>query len=146
MRRFFDETYRWVFYVAAGLLFLCCLLRSILMYQQSDLSKSTHLLGIWAGLFFVELSVTPRWRYFFYIYLLLQTALIFLMVYTQSDSDFFSVLYAILGMQIMQTIKPQIGVVIIALFTPLTAFSLTRMYGLGQILPLAFVYLAAKRY
>jgi signal transduction histidine kinase len=144
MKRFFDETYRWVYYVAVGFLFLACLLRSILMYQQNDLRKALIFLVIWAGLFFVELVITPRWRYFFYLYLLLQTGLIFLMVYTQLDSDFFSVLYAILGMQIMQVIKPSLSVVIIGLFTPLTAISLTKIYGIGQILPLAFVYLAAN--
>jgi hypothetical protein len=47
MKRFFDETYRWVYYVAVGLLFLACLLRSILMYQQNDLVKALIFLGIW---------------------------------------------------------------------------------------------------
>lgn len=144
MKRFFDETYRWVYFVATGFLFLGCLLRSILMYQQEDLGRALLLLGIWAILFLIELVVTPKWKYFFYLYLILQTAVIFLMVYTLLDSDFFSVLYAILGMQIMQVMKPWIGLVIIALFTPLTAISLSKIYGLDKILPLAFVYLAAN--
>ncbi len=144
MKHFFKEPYRWVYFLSAGFLYLGCVLRSIVYYESVDLIQVLVILFIWLGLYIAETFITPKWHPFIYFYLVVQSALIFIVTYTHTEPDFFCVLFAILGMQIMQSIKPGLGVFIIALFTPLTALSLTRVYGWDQILPLAFVYLAAN--
>lgn len=144
MKRFIKEPYRWVYFLSAGFLYLGCVLRSIIYYESVDLIQVLVILLIWLGLYVAEIFITPNWHPFIYFYLFIQSVLIFVVTYIHTEPDFFCVLFAILGMQIMQAIKPGLGVFIIALFTPLTALSLTRVYGWDQILPLAFVYLAAN--
>lgn len=144
MKLSFKKLYRWAYFLSAGFLYLGCVLRSIVYYQSLDLIRALVLLLVWLGLYVAEIIISPKWQPFIYFYLAAQSVIIFIMAYTFLDSDFFCVLYAVLGMQTMQAIKPKLGLIIIALFTPLTAFSLTRIYDWGQILPVCLVYLAAN--
>ncbi len=144
MKRIGNDPYYWVYLLASGFLFLGCLMRSLLLYQQAEQLLGIVLLGVWQGLFVLEMFITRLWRAFFFLYLLIQTALIFFLCATMSDPDFFAILYAILSMQILRFTTLRIGLPVILSFTVLTGFSMSHVYGWDKIVPICVLYLAAN--
>ena len=136
----------WVYYLSISFLFGSAVLRSILLYYpiQDALFLSVGLLALWLILFLGQPALTRRWRHTFEIYLVIQSVLIFRLLYNPEPSDFFGLLYAILAMQIMRHYQPRTGTLIIAWFTPLTFIALLNNLALPMAIAQALIYMAGN--
>jgi len=136
---------QWISYLTAGLLFVATVLRSLLIYQDSQvIIQSLGLLMAWLALMLLSETPVPRqWRAFFPIYLVLQTILTLVLLYTPGSPDYYAILFAILSMQIMQRLSPKVGAVWVGLFTLLMVFPLTKIYSVANGIAFALIYTAA---
>jgi len=107
-RRSTEWIYQGVFYLAAGLTYTAIVLRSFLLYQGTPaLGQVLGLLLIFLLLFLVDLALSKYVGGWFHIYLGLQTTLATILLYAPDfiEYDYFSLLFAILGMQAMQRLS-----------------------------------------
>ncbi len=90
--------------------------------------------------------IARKWPRYFQLYLIPQIILIcvFLLQPDLPEYDYFAILYAILGMQVMQRSSLRVGVLWLGLFFLLTALPLGMIEGLFQGLTLALVYTAVN--
>src|SRR5512136_589431 len=143
MKRSADWSHQWISYLTAGFLFGAVLLRSLLVYRNNpELGPVLGLLAVWLALFASEGAISPRWPRYFPIYLVLQTGLVAVLLAQSDRSDYFAVLFAMLGMQAMQRLNPRLGALWIGLITLLMALLLLNNYGAFQAIALAVVYTA----
>ncbi len=136
---------QWIFYLTTACLFGAAGLRSLLAYQ--DPATSTLALGLllaWLILFVCEAALSRRWSAFFSIYLILQTLLVFALLWTPDPSDYFATLFFILSMQVMQRLNAQRGALWIGSFTFLMAFPLMYGYGVARGIAFALIYTAGN--
>jgi signal transduction histidine kinase len=138
---------QWVIQIAIGFLFGGCFLRFWIQYaHHPNQLIALILLAFWLILFIVEPLISKRWGGFFYLYLVLQTLILFSVLRNFPDNDNIAVLYAGLSMQIMYRLPPRIGICIIAVFTPLIMIGVQPYYDLLKTIPLAVIYTAANAF
>ena len=119
MSRLLGWVQQWVVQIAIAFLFGGCVLRLLIQYSElPQLQNALALLTIWILFFIVEPFLSKRWAQFFYLYLVIQSFLVFLLLYNYPDNDNIAVLFAGLSMQIMSRLPPRQGIAIIAVFTP----------------------------
>jgi len=142
-KRYTNWVYQGVFYLAAGLIFAAILMRSYLQYRGSPALGQVLVLLFTFLLFSVlGLSVSRRVRSWFHVYLVFQTILVLLLIYGSDlkDYDYYSLLFAILGMQSMQNLSFRGGISWILFFILLISYQFIRFEGAleGAIRVLAF--------
>ncbi len=142
-KRSTDWIYKGVYYLAAGLIFTAILMRSYLLYQRTPrLGQIMVLLFAFLLFSIMELVGSPRVSVWYHIYLVIQSILVFLLFYVTNfnEYDFYSLLFAILGMQAMQNLGYRNGMTWIALFILLIGYPFIRFEGPveGSIRVLAF--------
>ena len=118
-KRSSDWIYQGVFYLAAGLTYAAILLRSYLLYQGTPaLGQVMALLLIFLLFSALELLISKRIGRWFHVYLILQTILVCLLLYGPDfkEYDYFSLLFAILGMQAIQNLSFRGGISWIMIF------------------------------
>jgi len=127
--------YQSVYYLASFLIYTAVLLRSILFYQgTSNLSVIIGLLLCFLILFLVENAFSKQAGGWFSVYLGVQSLLVFLMIIKSNheDYDYISLLYAILGMQVMQGLNSKVGAVWIGVFFILFGYPIIRFEGVRE--------------
>jgi signal transduction histidine kinase len=141
-----NSSYRWVFNLAVGFLVGGVYLRTLLTYPLASpfSNRSLILTTVWLVLFLGEPLISRRARRYFLLYLLIQAPLIFLMLQTPEEADYFAILYSILAMQIMDRFEARVGVILIALFTPLTILALLKSYSFAAAAATGFLYATAN--
>ena len=134
-----------IYYLASGLYFGAIFLRSILIYRgEPELDRVLGLMVVWLALFVSETAISRRWSRYFPIYLLCQTALVFILLSTPGFSDFFASLLPVLGMQVMLRLKPKIGALWMGFCSPIMMLLLEKTYGISQAIALGLIYTAAN--
>jgi signal transduction histidine kinase len=124
--------YQSVYYLATGLVYTAILLRSILIYQgTSNLGEVVGLLLCFLLLFLLETLLSKSLGRWFHIYLVVQIALVCLLLtgLHLEQYDYFSILFAILGMQTMQRLKYRIGIIWIVALLVLLGYLFLRIEG-----------------
>ena len=132
VRRFIDRIYQGVFYLAAGLIYAAVSMRTFLLYRDTPvLGQVMGLLALFLILFLAELVLARRESLWFYIYLLLQIILVSLLIYGPEfdEYDYFSLLFAVLGMQMMQRMSIKTGIPWFLLFLSLIGYKFIRFEG-----------------
>ena len=112
-KRYTNWIYKGVFYLAAGLTYAAIVMRSYLLYQSTpELVPVMALLLILLLIFGVELLLSKRISRWFHVYLAIQTILVCLLMYSPDfkEYDYFSLLFAVLGMQAMQNLNYRSGI------------------------------------
>ena len=131
-RRFANWIYQGVFYLAAGLIYAAILLRSYLLYQGTPEMRQVLALLLSFLLFSgIGLLLSKRVGNWFHVYLALQTIVVCLLIFNPDfkEYDYFSLLYAILGMQAMQNLSFLGGASWILLFSLLIGYPFIRFEG-----------------
>jgi signal transduction histidine kinase len=137
---------RWLPPLTAASIFGVVLLRSLLVFQETDdLTLVLSTLGIWLVLLVSEAPISRKWPYhkfggYFPIYLVIQTSLICMLLVILDRSDFLAILFAILSMQVMVRFRPKVGRLCVGLFAPLIALSLSASYSVSEANALALIY------
>jgi len=158
-RRNVDWIYQGVFYLVVGLIYVAVLLRSFLLYRDSPvLGQVLGLLLLFMCLFLAEIGFAKRGNIWFHIYLVLQTILTSLLIYGPEfdEYDYFSLLFAILGMQLIRQLSTKVSLSWILIFLVLIGYKffryeepiewLTRLLLFGSIIVFLSSYsLAARR-
>ncbi len=123
------KSYTAVFYVTSAFLFTATLLRSLLTLTDDAVrAESLLLLVVWLVLFIAQELLSSRKPWIFSLYVLLQTAVVFVLLSQPAPADFFAVLFAPLSMQLVRQWPLKQASVFIALFVPLTALGINRNY------------------
>jgi signal transduction histidine kinase len=147
MSRLLGWVQEWVVQIAITFLFGGCFLRFLIQYSEHPLQKlALLLLAAWLAIFIAEPAISRRWSRFFYLYLVIQTSLIFFLLYRYPDNDNIAILFAGLSMQIMSRLPPKQGIAIIAVFTPLTIIGVRQYYDIAKTIPIAIIYTAANAF
>ena len=157
-RRTVDWIYQGVFFLATGLIYVAVLLRSFLLYRETPvLGQVLGLLLLFIGLFLAEMALTQYRLIWFYIYLVLQTILISLLIYGPefTEYDYFLLLFAILGMQMVRRLSAKASLSWILVFLVLIGYKffrfeepiewLTRLLLFGSIIVFLASYSLAAR-
>lgn len=141
MKRSANWSYQWILYLTTALVFATAALRSLILYWGDPaLARAMVLLLAWLALFAVESRLAGRWPGFFYIYLVVQTVLVLILLSTPGFPDYFAVLFPVLSMQVMQRLPSRQGAVWIGLFSPLMFLPLFTGYGFANGMAHTLVY------
>jgi len=145
LKRFFVWSYDVVYYLTVSLVYLAVLLRSILLFsnEAGAIGRILGLLGAWLALFLAEPVITRRWKGFFQVYLGVQSALVFALLFSPDPPDHFALLFAVLSMQAMQHLEPRRGTIWIAAFTVLLLPPLAIHSGIVIGVAFGLIYSAA---
>ncbi len=156
LRQLTGRSFQWVVTLTAALLFGAVVLRALLIYSvSSSIAPILALLAGWLLLALSEPFFTRRLKRYFPFYLLVQTALVFVLLTMPDPPDFFGTLLIILSMQTMLHLSPRVGAVWLGLCAVLLvlflygnyraeAFGLALIYCAGSILTGSFA-LALRR-
>ena len=132
---------QWAFYLTVAFLFSAALLRTLIIYQgRNELTRGILLLSAWLLLFLSQPAITRKWQRYFLVYLIFQTALVIGLYLLPVYPDYFAILFAILGMQIIQVYPPKASVLLIAIFTPITIVMIIPSLGIAQAIALGVLY------
>jgi signal transduction histidine kinase len=132
--------HRWIYTLAAGLLFAAVSLRAILIFQPTPyVGRVLLILGAWLALFMGDFFLSRRRSWLTILFLTLEAGLT-LYTLIASNEDFFAFLFVIIDMQAMQRFSPRWVALLIGLFALLTYFSLVGVDGVLQALALALIY------
>jgi len=144
MKRLFDRSPQWIFYLVTSFYLGTVFLRSILVYQGSpELFMALGILFVWSVLSVSEPAISKRWSKYAPIYLALQTGLIFILLGMPGYTDFFAIPFAILSMQVIFMLNPKIWIVWIGMCALVTAMLLVKTYG-SQTFALVLLYTAGN--
>jgi signal transduction histidine kinase len=144
MARSTDRLPQLIYYLAASFIFGAVFLRTLLVYRFSpELGKALGLLLVWLVLAASEPTLSNRWSWYFPIYLVSQTVLVFVLLTMPDSPDFFAALLAIISMQVMLRLNPKIGVMWIGLCALILVPLLASTYG-AETIALVLVYTAAN--
>ena len=136
---------RWIYILAASFYFLAVLLRSWLIYRGTPTNaQALSLLLVWLVLAASETFISRRWNLYFYIYLAIQTVIVFLLLNLPRFPDFYAALLAVLSMQAMLRLKTWIVGAWIGVCAVLMAWSFLEPYGPGQAAALALIFTAGN--
>lgn len=148
MKRSAGRSYQWIFYLTVGLVFGAVVLRSLLTYLDSlVLGQLLALLAVWLVLLVAsETIISRKGPKYFQLYLIPQIVLICALLFQPDlpEYDYFALLFAILGMQVMQRSSRRTGAIWLGLFFLLTVLPLGMNEGLLQGLTLALTYTAVN--
>jgi signal transduction histidine kinase len=134
--------HRWIYYLAAGLLFSATALRTYFIFKDTPyLGKALPLLAAWLLLFLGNIILSRRLAWSTILFLGLEASLI-LYLLVASGEDFFAILFAILGMQAMQRYSPREVTILISICAVSTFLALVGRIGLLQALALTLIYSA----
>jgi signal transduction histidine kinase len=134
--------HRWIYYLAAGLLFSATALRTYFIFKDTPyLGKALSLLAAWLLLFLGNIILSRRLAWSTILFLGLEASLI-LYLLVASGEDFFAILFAILGMQAMQRYSPRVVTILVSICAVLTFLALVGRIGLLQALALTLIYSA----
>jgi signal transduction histidine kinase len=114
-------------------------MRVILFYQGEMRLVAVTLLGAYCLLYAVEPVLSPRLRWFQFVYLPLQTSLVLILSNLRPFLDFTSVLYIPLGVQALHAFSRRVAVAWMILFAVL--LTATPVLGMGWAAGLAFALL-----
>jgi signal transduction histidine kinase len=132
--------HRWIYYLAAALLFAAASLRAFLIFQPTGYVGRVFLvLGAWLALFVANAAFSHRRPWLTPILLLLEMGLV-LYSLVAGRQDFFAILFTIIGMQSMHRYSPRVVGGLIGVFALLIFFSLLGAKGLLQALALSLSY------
>ncbi len=137
--------YRWIYYLAASLMYVAVLLRSIIGFQDSPQVSIVLMLVISWGLIFLGSELLTRhhpWVSIIFAGLELLIILSLLLISHSIRSDLFAFLFAVTGMQVMQRHSPRVTAIVIGLSALMTFFSLFQLFGILQAIALTMVYTA----
>ena len=144
MNSFTKRSFEWVFYLTAALLFIGVLIRSVLIFSGSAyLPQVLGLLSAWLVLAASETIISKRVRYYFLLYLVCQTSLVFVLLNTPEFEDFFAALLIIISMQVMIRLNPKVGFAWMGLCALLMVLVMFRTYQ-SQAVALALIYTGAN--
>lgn len=134
-----------IFYLASGFVFGTAVLRSVVAYGPGpQIGPALGLLSACLMLFLLDALLAGRGTRHFPVYVALQTLLIFALLWLPDASDFYAILFAVLGMQLMQRAPLRPAVLCVALFTPLMFVPLANLYGIVRAIAFALIYTAAN--
>jgi len=132
---------QWALSLTVLFLFGAALLRTLIIYQgRPELAQGVLLLAGWLLLFLSRPFLAQRWNGFFPLYLVVQTGVVVMLYRLPVYPDYFAVLLAILGMQIIQVYSLKTSTLCIAVFTPITVVMIVPSLGIGQALALGMMY------
>ena len=147
MNRLLGRIQKWVVYITIGFLFGGDFLRTLIQYADDPNEKTALLLlAIWLAVLITEPLISRKWRTYFPLYLILQSLLIFLLLFLFEDADYYAILFAGLSMQVMDRMHPKVGIIIIALFTPIIIIGVSPYYDFAETIPLAVIYTGANAF
>jgi signal transduction histidine kinase len=132
--------HRSIYYLAASLMFAAAALRSILIYQDSPLfDPILLLLAGWLITFIVSSLVAnkSRWLLGFLIGIEVIITMALLLI---TRTDYFSLLFAIPGMQAAQETSFRVALILIGFFSILTFLSLFQPYGTFIAIAMSVVF------
>lgn len=136
-----DRSYQWMFYLTVAFLLGAITLRSGIEQQNSpELWGVLGLLTIWISLFIGEAIVATRWPHFFSYYLVIQSMLAMVLLFTTEAGDYFAVLFLILSMQVVMRLGIRPGITWIVLFIILMAIPMIKVYGPFEGLVFVLIY------
>jgi len=116
MKRLLGQPFQRVFILTSAILTGSAFLRATVLYSNSpEFGRILWLLFAWLALAVSEPFVTKRMRYYFPFYLILQTALVFVLLMMPGLPDFFAILLMVLSMQVMLRLRPNVGAIWIGL-------------------------------
>lgn len=141
-----SSSYQWVYSLTVVCLFSGVLLRSLISFPFGSVSLGVALglSAVWIALLLSEPLLSRRLAWYFPLYLVIQTAIVFILFRSLEDADFFSVFFALLAMQIMQRFSLRLGILLIALLTPLLVVALSFQKDIGDALALGILYSAVN--
>ena len=97
-------------------------------------------LTLWMILFIGEEIVSKRQHNYFPYYLILQSLLSLMLLFTAESGDYFAVLFGILSMQIILRTNIKFGTVWIGSFAVLVSLPMIKTYGLLVGIVIALIY------
>ena len=118
-KQYTNWIYKGVFYVAAGLTYAAILLRTYLLYRSTPvLRQGLALLLLFLLLSLLEMFRSKRLGRLFHVYLALQTIVVCILLFGPDfiEYDYFSLLFAIMGMQLMENLNYRSGIAWIVFF------------------------------
>lgn len=119
-------------------------LRAVLFYQvRSNLVIVITLLTIYALLYTLEPWLSRRFRWFMHLYLPLETAIVVTLSNVHPFSDFHTLLYFPLCIQVFRTFSRQVAIGWIIFFIVLFVITVIPELGLGQGFALLLLNLAS---
>jgi hypothetical protein len=147
MNRLLGRIQQWVVYITIGFLFGGDFLRTLIQYSEDPNEViALLLLVVWLAVLITEPLISRKWRTYFPLYLILQSILIFLLLFLFEDADYYAILFAGLSMQVMDRMIPKAGIIIIALFTPIIIIGVSPYYDIAETIPLAVIYTGANAF
>lgn len=139
-------SFQWILLLTSGLWFAAAGLRALLIYRSSP--ALPQVLGLWllALVLFIlsETAVLKRLPGGFFLYVVTQAVVLLLLLFMPGPSDVFAILFAVLGMQIMQRWNARAGALCVGLFVPLITVPLLRTYGIANGAAFALLYTFAN--
>ena len=145
MNRTLDRLSQWVFVLASGLYFGTVFLRSVLTYQDDPaLMQVLALQLLFLALYLSEPAVERRFPIYFPIYLVFQTALVFLLLSMPGEEDFHAALLALVSMQVMLHFSPRLGAAWIAFCALGMGAIFYKLYGLFPAIAFSLIYTAGN--
>ena len=89
MERSTSRLSQWIYFLAAAFYYIAVFLRTLIIYNNTpELSRALVFLLLILLLFIIEPRISHHWTGFFTVYVLLQTALVFLLLALPGFSDF----------------------------------------------------------
>jgi len=98
---------------------------------------------LWVLLFASEPTVSRRWSIYFPLYLIIQTALTFVMMSLPETPDFMASLLGVLSMQVMLRLSTRVGVLWIALCTVIMTWLFYNEFK-SEAIALSLIYTASN--
>lgn len=134
--------HRWIYYLAAGLLFSAVALRTFFIFKDTPyLGEALLLLAAWFLLFLGNIILSRRLAWSTILFLGLEASLV-LYLLVASGEDFFAILFVVLGMQVIQRYSPRVVTMLISVCAASTFLALVGRIGLLQALALTLIYSA----
>ncbi|NJD57793.1 MAG: hypothetical protein C3F13_13735 [Anaerolineales bacterium] len=127
-----ERMHQSVFLLAAGLTYAAILLRSALTNRDTaNLAFVVEALLGFLALFLVEQWLSPRIDRYFHFYLLVQTTLVCLLFYNPDlkQFDYYSLLFGILGMQVMRQVNRASRIAWLVIFFILISYRFISLQG-----------------
>ncbi|MBV6403000.1 MAG: hypothetical protein CNIPEHKO_03322 [Anaerolineales bacterium] len=133
--------YQWMFHLTVACLFGAAVLRLWIEQRHSPgAGVMAVFLTLWMILFIGEEIVSKRQPNYFPYYLILQSLLSLMLLFTAESGDYFAVLFGILSMQIILRTNIKFGTVWIGSFAVLVSLPMIKTYGLLVGIVIALIY------
>jgi signal transduction histidine kinase len=132
--------HRWIYYLAAGLMFAAAAVRSLLAFQENPLLGRVLLwLAIWLLGFISNSLLASKWPRISAGWIGLEM-LVTLILLHETRTDYFAFLFAIPVMQAMQQFTLKVTAALIGIATLLTILTLLQPFGVFYTLAITVVF------